>query len=92
MVDTLDTSLSFGLDAGDVEMLTEPFGPADLWQSEAKNADEFLGFVNSWVRITDVLNELSRSVGQQDLYPFALARSAVAKLHFIHSVVHGKHE
>jgi hypothetical protein len=87
MVDTLDTALSFGLDASDVELGSEPFSTRDLWQPEAKNAPEFLGFINSWVRITGVLNELSRSMGQQDFYPFALPRSAVAKLHFVHSVV-----
>jgi hypothetical protein len=30
---------------------------------------------------------LSRSMGQPDLYPFALPRPAVAKLHFIHLVI-----
>ena len=87
MVDTLDTALSFGLDAGEVEIGLEPFTTQDLWQVEAQNAHEFLGFINSWVRITGVMNELSRSMGQHDFYPFALPRTAVAKLHFIHSVV-----
>ncbi len=87
MVDTLGTALSFGLDASDVEIGAEPFFTQDLWQSDAGNAEEFLGFVNSWVRITGVMNELSRSMGQPDFYPFALPKAAVAKLHFIHSVV-----
>jgi len=34
-----------------------------------------------------VLNELARSMGQSDLYPFVLPRPAVAKLHFVHLVV-----
>jgi hypothetical protein len=43
--------------------------------------------MNSWIELTAVLNELSRAMGQPDLYPFALPRPAVAKLHFIHLVV-----
>jgi hypothetical protein len=39
------------------------------------------------VRLTNVLNELSRSMGQPDFYPFVLPRTAVGKLQFIHCVV-----
>jgi hypothetical protein len=87
MVDTLDTSLSFGLDASDVELAYETYSLDDVWWREAQNAGEFLGFINSWIRITSVMNELCRSMGQPDFYPFALPRAAVSKLHFIHSVV-----
>ena len=87
MVDTLDTSLSFGLDAGNVELGYEPYTLDDVWWPQAQNAAEFLGFINSWIRITGVMNELARSMGQPDFYPFALPRAAVSKLHFIHSVV-----
>lgn len=87
MVDTMDTALSFGLDASDVELDHEAYTADDLWQPPAKNAQEFLAFVNSWIRITGVITELTRSMGQPDFYPFALPRSAIAKLHFIHSVV-----
>jgi hypothetical protein len=34
-----------------------------------------------------MLNEMSRSMGQPDFYPFILPTEAVAKLHFIHLVV-----
>jgi hypothetical protein len=39
------------------------------------------------VLLTNVLNELSRSMGQPDYYPFVLPRAAVGKLQFIHCVV-----
>jgi len=38
-----------------------------------------------------VLNELARSLGQHDFYPFVLSRPAVAKRHFVHLVVEGAH-
>ena len=47
----------------------------------------FLAFVNAWVELTSVLNELSRSMGQPDFYPFVLSGPAVTKLHFVHRFV-----
>ena len=34
-----------------------------------------------------VLNELARSMGQPDFYPFVMSRPVVAKLQFVHLVV-----
>jgi len=89
MVDTVDTALSFGLDAEEVEIEVEPFRPDALWRPDLRGASEFLEFLNSWVELTNLLNELSRSMGQPDFYPFVLPRAAVAKLQFIHGVVTG---
>lgn len=85
--DTLVTALSFGLGAGDVEIDTEPFTKDVLWQPDVAGASEFLELVNAWVELTGVLNELSRSMGVHDFYPFVLNRPVVAKLQFIHCVV-----
>jgi hypothetical protein len=87
MVDTLDTALSFGLDARRLEMEIDPFGREALYRPNDPGAKRFLSFLNSWIELTAVLNELSRAMGQPDLYPFALPGPAVAKLHFIHLVV-----
>ena len=85
--DTLVTALSFGLGAGDVEIDTEPFTKDVLWQPDVAGAGEFLELLNAWVELTSVLNELSRSMGVHDFYPFVLNRPVVAKLQFIHCVV-----
>ena len=87
MADTVDTAVSFGIDADTVDMESEPFTMADLWQPEDPNAEQFLRFLNSWVRLTNVLNELTRSMGQPDYYPFAMPREAIRKLQFIHEVI-----
>ncbi len=89
MVDTVDTALSFGIDADDVELSAEPWGPDALWRPDAPGAEAFLGFLNAWTELTAVLNEMSRSMGQPDFYPFVLPRPAVAKLQFIHLTVAG---
>ncbi|MBO9515315.1 MAG: putative zinc-binding metallopeptidase [Variovorax sp.] len=87
MADTADTALSFGVDARNVELASDLFEPADLWQPGHPEAARFLDFLNGWVRLTNVLNELSRSMGQPDYYPFVLPRAAVGKLQFIHEVI-----
>ena len=87
IVDVLDTALSFGLDIRKLEMEIEPFSRDALFRPNDPGAKRFLSFLNVWIELTAVLNELSRSMGQPDLYPFALPRPAVAKLHFIHLVI-----
>jgi hypothetical protein len=87
MVDVLDTALSFGLDTRKLELEIEPFSRDALFQPNDPGATRFLSFLNGWIELTAVLNEMSRGMGQQDLYPFALPRPAVAKLHFIHLVI-----
>lgn len=87
MVDTLDTALSFGLEADDLETGYEPFTPDCLYRPQDPDAARFLSVVNAWTELTGVLNELSRSMGQPDFYPFVLPRAAVAKLQFVHLVV-----
>ena len=87
MADTTDTAMSFGVDATNVELASDLFTTDDLWQPEHPGATKFLDFLNGWVLLTNVLNELSRSMGQPDYYPFVLPRAAVGKLQFIHCVV-----
>lgn len=87
MLDTLDTAFSFGLTAEDVEIEFEPYRADALDAAAAPGGEEFLRLVNGWLELTAVLNELSRSMGQPDFYPFVLSRPAVAKLHFVHRVV-----
>jgi len=88
MADTADTALSFGVNAGHAELSDEDlFHADDLWQPDHPDADAFLEFLNGWVRLTHVLNEFSRSMGQPDTYPFVLPHAVVPKLQFIHLLI-----
>jgi len=90
MVDTLGTAMSFGLKPDSIAMPFEPFGVEVLWTVELKDdAERFLSFLNSWLKLSAAMNELCRSMGQADFYPFALPARAVTKLHFVHLVVCG---
>jgi hypothetical protein len=85
MVDTLDTALSFGFHARNLEVDIEPFAPSALEHEDP----DFLHFLNTWIELTALLNEMSRSMGQPFFYPFVLSAPAVRKLHFVHRVVTG---
>jgi hypothetical protein len=87
MRDAIDTALSFGLSVDHFDLEFTPFTIDALYQPEHPEAEQFLTFLNHWTRLTTMLNEMSRSMGQPDFYPFILPTEAVAKLHFIHLVV-----
>jgi hypothetical protein len=90
MVDALDTSRSFGLVAHHGDIQYDPFDTRalDLPAGTATPEDlAFLGVVNRWIELTGALNEVTRSMGEPDFYPFVLSIPAVRKLHFIHKVV-----
>jgi hypothetical protein len=87
MLDTLDTAFSYGLTGDDVEFEVERYRRDALDDPDAPGGEVFLRLVNGWLELTAVLNELSRSMGQPDFYPFVLSRPAVAKLHLVHRVV-----
>ena len=87
VVDSLDTALGFGLRGEDVEAAIEPFTVEDLYDPQAPDAEHVVLLVNSWVQLTTVLNELARSMGQHDYYPFVMSRPVLKKMHFIQQVV-----
>jgi hypothetical protein len=87
MMDTMDTTLGYGIDLDAAEQNNELFTPAALYQPDDDGAEVFLRFINAWVGVSGMMNELARSMGQTDLYPFVLPAAAVGKLQFIHLVV-----
>lgn len=99
MVDAVGTAHSFGLGEDKLAIEADPFLPdtlqdeSDLGRddvnSDARQAEtnSFLQLVNMWVQLTAVMNELSRSMGQADFYPFVLSPTAVRKLFFVHRLV-----
>ena len=87
MRDTIDTALSFGLATESAQLEFTPFTLDALYQPDHPEAQHFLDFLNDWTRLTTLLNEMSRSMGQPDFYPFVLPHEVVAKLHFIHLLV-----
>jgi hypothetical protein len=87
VVDSLATALSFGLDADDLETRITPFGSEDLYAPDDPGAARFLSMLNAWVEMVMVLNEIARSMGEADFYPFVMSRPVVAKLQLVHLIV-----
>ncbi len=88
MRDGLDTALSFGVNAGQLQLADfTPFELDALFRPEHPEAQAFLDVVNDWARLTTMLNEMSRAMGLPDFYPFVLPHQAVAKLQLIHFLV-----
>jgi hypothetical protein len=86
VVDSLGTALGFGLDAADLEANAVPFTRDDLYDPADPDADRFLSLLNGWIEMTMVLNELARSMGLPDFYPFVMSRPVVSKLQFVQLV------
>jgi len=83
--DTLQTAGAFGLRvggpaaAGDPALSANP--PAD------PGSRPFTAILDDWLPLTYALNAVNRSMGRDDLHPFALAPTVIDKLAFVHERV-----
>src|SRR5690606_2707795 len=59
----------------------------DVLSGKRLSAAQFRQFVDLWTRTATVMNELNRSLGAHEPYPFVLAEPVVEKLHFVHETV-----
>lgn len=85
MVDAIDTAEAVGLEpraAGLVLGAAWPFKPYDIYREET-----FQALVERWVPLTLAMNDLSRSLGHEDYYPFVIPPPAYQKLAFVHRAV-----
>ena len=85
-VDTLEMAAAFGLDihpalakSGDLDAKVnfDPYGSGYISQ-----------LIDTWIPLSNALNNLNRTMGQPDLYPFILSPPVIAKLAAIHGLVH----
>lgn len=84
IVDTLETARSYG-------MSIEPRRHEELAAEVAFDPYAASGaeqLVSAWVPFSLALNSIHRSMGVPDLYPFILAPAVVAKLQFVHQLIH----
>jgi hypothetical protein len=86
MVDCLDTAAAAGISL-------QPRQRHDSQVVKMKPAPGDQGFdalAKRWIALTLVLNNLNRSMGLNDAYPFVLSAPALAKLCFVHQLVTGR--
>lgn len=85
MVDTLETVGAFGIGVD-----TTPSGATSLRIAidfDPYREPEISRFIAAWLPLTFALNSITRSMGQHDLYPFALEPLIVGKLAFVHQSI-----
>ena len=75
ITDTLQSAAAYGLSVG-----VEPLPRAD----EAETGREL---VDRWLPISYALNAVSRSMGNNDLYPFVLSEPVIDKISFVHDLI-----
>lgn len=83
MIDVTETAVSCGL-------TLRPRHPNDpLLEPDPKvlRRSRFDAAIDAWFALTYVLNNLNRSLGQQDAYPFVLSDPIIQKLRFVHQVI-----
>ena len=84
MLDALDTSAVHRVEPafGRFGAGIWPLRPLDVYRIESFDA-----LIRRWVPLTIALNEINRSIGHADFYPFVLPELAVTKLAFVHRVI-----
>ncbi len=60
-----------------------------LLRPRSGTGEPFERLIASWFPLTYVLNNLNRSMGLADGYPFVLSTPAIAKLRFVHDIIAG---
>jgi hypothetical protein len=79
--DTLQTAAAFGL------VVAGPGVTLDPSLTSAPGGDQgyrpFQAIIDEWLPLTYALNQVNRSMGRGDLYPFTLAPTVIEKLAFV---------
>ncbi|NEI74864.1 hypothetical protein GR212_35590 [Rhizobium lusitanum] len=85
IVDTLETARSYGMSI-DPRNHQEMAAEIDFDPYRAKDAEQLL---KAWIPISLAINAIQRSMGQPDFYPFVLTPVVIAKLDYLHDLLHG---
>ena len=85
MMDTLETAFSFGIRIQPAISLASRGFETNIIIDPYEIAD-FMQLFNSWLPLTFAVNNLNRSMGYADFYPFVIPDPVVKKLSFIHNL------
>jgi hypothetical protein len=83
--DTLQTAAAFDMTVSGGSTPSLSASPDD----DVEVGEPFSDLLNNWLPLTYALNQVNRSMGKDDLYPFTLAPTVIAKLSFVHDRVQG---
>lgn len=86
MIDSLETAAVCGL-ALHPHRRGEPVLPRPKRRDTKVRRKPFDALIDNWVALTYALNNLNRSLGLPDGYPFVLATPSIEKLRFVHETL-----
>jgi hypothetical protein len=86
ITDTLETAAEFGVVVEGPRAVGADDSLAAFPTADPGEPD-FATLIRNWLPLTYALNAINRSMGRDDLYPFALAPAVVKKLSFVHQRV-----
>ncbi len=84
--DTMQTAAAYGLSVAGPAIPLADEAPLDSDPSSVSEGQETL---REWIPLTFALNQISRSMGEPDTYPFVLPPPVMEKLAFIDGLVRG---
>jgi hypothetical protein len=85
IVDTLETANVFGIQ---IQPRLDRRGQLTARvQFEPYDAEDVESLVGAWIPFVFAINNVSRSIGKPDLYPFILSPAVIEKLGFIHGLL-----
>lgn len=84
--DTVQTAAALGVLVAGTPIAPHPDSPVDAVPEEHTDLGTL---VATWVPLSRALNQLNRSMGKEDLYPFTFSPEVQAKLRFADEIVTG---
>jgi hypothetical protein len=83
MIDTMETANDFGDDI----YTSDVVAPGQQFSKQYLSSISINQLIDEWSRLSVMLNEMNRSLGQADAYPFNLTNVLRNKIGFIHKVI-----
>jgi hypothetical protein len=84
--DALQTAAAYGLQVEGPDIPTTDTAPLHADPAET-GGDDLAALLDTWLPLSYALNAMSRSLGDDDLYPFVISPPAEAKLALVHELV-----
>lgn len=86
MIDTLESARAFGLSVRPRLAAAAELGTTINFDPHDAKVEQI---VAAWTGLSVAVNEINRSMGLPDLYPFVLTPTVAVKLTFVHDCIHG---
>jgi hypothetical protein len=86
IVDTLEMAFAFGMHIR--PRIASHSGVSAKLDFDPHKAGDIHRLIDAWLPLTFAMNSINRCMGEKDLYPFVLSNQVVAKMEFVHQLMH----